>query len=197
VIARIDPTTARVTAVLDIRGDVNDTRYLGLGTFGTSGLWIGNDKEGVLLLDPTTNKVVAHLPLNGLGGSWAAQQILSASPGQLWVLATDGGIGANSTRTALFRLNEETRTVAGLWSVSRSAFGDFLVADGNALWVRSNFRLRSVEVTSGLVNGDLGDIPNCIPPTPIAAGALWCGSIDPNVFRVGLTDGAVWKVRIG
>jgi hypothetical protein len=186
-----------VTATLDVRGDVRDTRYIGLGTFGAAGLWITDDSDGVALIDPATNRVVSHVPLTGLNNTWAAQQIVNGPPGQLWVLASDGGAGSLGSRTAVFRLDEATRTAQGLRSSSRLEFGDFLTGDGNTLWVRHNFRLRGIDAASGITTADLSDIPNCIPPAPITAGALWCGSVDPNVFRFGLTDGSVWEVRIG
>jgi hypothetical protein len=196
-VARIDQTTGKVTTVLDTRTDGRDNRFVKLGVFGNDGLWVSQGSTGVALLDPATNKVGPFTPLTGFNGTWVAQQIVNGVPGQLWVLANDGDGTTNGNHIAVFRIDEATRAVAPMRVVSRFDFGDLLAADGNVFWIRAAARLRSVDAATGKVIADLNDVPNCIPPVPIAAGAAWCGSIDSYVFRIATGDGATWKVRIG
>jgi streptogramin lyase len=195
-IARIDATTGKVTAMVDTRGDARDNRYVGIRAYGSDGMWVSKSGAGVAPLDPATNRIGSYLPLTGLNGTWVTERIVSGGPGRLWVLANDGAVSAGG-QVAVFRIDEAARTLTAVRSGSRFEFGDFLNADGDVFWVRRNSRLRIVDAVSGTVTADVADLPNCIAPVPSTAGAAWCGSIDPNLYRIGLSDGAIWKIPIG
>ena len=196
-IARIDARTGKAT-MLDISGDVSDPKKVALKTFGTSAMWLSNSMDGIIELDPATNKVVSHIPLNSLNAMWAPQRILTATPGQLWVIASDAGPGATGNRVGVFRVDESARTATGLRSASKFDFGDLLTADGTVLWVSYNGRLRSTDAATGTVNAEYPDMPSCLPTMQLTAGAAWCGSyFDPLVIRLSLSDGAAPRVAVG
>jgi streptogramin lyase len=201
-IARIDPTTNKVVAHIDLgmRNDRNQATFA-IQRFGTNGLWLSAGTDGLVEIDPTTNTVAKKLPVVAAGIKWTVGAVKGDDNNHLWVIANDAPTTtAAPSRVAVFALDDQSDTVTLLRIASATDFGTMLgMGPGETFWTSNATRLRRVDIATGAVRFDADQSVPCefavATPSP---DALWCGAIRNNlVSRVVQPDGAIVQVRVG
>jgi hypothetical protein len=193
-LARIDPATNKVTAMIDIR----DLKQPGTPYFGTNGLWLAY-ADGVAEIDPATNAIVARRELVRDGTTWRAYSTTRDDAGRIWILAGDNSqLGGRITRYAAFGLDDDSDTVSPLWVRTAADLGAVLTWNSEGLWVKYGMSLRNADMTTGQTKVELpGGASNCEAPVA-TPGALRCGLIrEQYVTRFALPGGDMIRVRVG
>jgi virginiamycin B lyase len=120
-VARIGTRTARLSTLID-------TGEAACVTAGAGGVWVTAPQSGkVVRIDPSTNQVVAEIPLDGF------PEGITVGAGSVWVAASDPPDGANGAVSRIDpRSNEIVRTILV------PNLPEFLDAGAGGVWVTSN-----------------------------------------------------------
>ncbi|HMC36788.1 MAG TPA: hypothetical protein VKK30_02850 [Actinomycetota bacterium] len=149
-VARIDPTTNRVTAVIRVKSKAASGLAAGEGA-----VWVTGDLAGVARIDPRTNKASATIPGGTCRHGLSLEQIV-AGAGAVWALGakstgeTGGGtlppcISTIASGLALVRIDPATNRVVATISLLQGAVilgmgivgperGVVWVSDGTDVW---------------------------------------------------------------
>jgi YVTN family beta-propeller protein len=166
-LSRIDPLANRVVATLPNQPGAGAT------SFGAGSLWMCNvhgDTDGLVRVDPATNKVQAQLDVSANQGLEGYQVMALAQA--VWVVASDG------TTTALERIDPATTTV----SVSAEVPGIGLAADEQGVWGLSSQGLLRFNPQTAQVEGRL--MLQGGAGIALGAGSVWVAKSDGTLLRI-------------
>ncbi len=140
-------------------------------------LWVlapDSDEPSVTRLDPTTNEVVATIPV----GTRLCQAI-GASPDAIWACGKDG----------LVRIDPATNEVLGTIEFPTAQFFGYLPFGAGSLWAPSG----EVTLTDELVRID--PVTNAITDTiPLGFDAEWISFGEDAIWLTDTKAGILWKL---
>jgi streptogramin lyase len=172
-LTKIDPTTAKITAVIETAGDA-------AVAVTTDAVWVDVNSGELLRLDPVTNKVLARITLPG--GGYSAHFISATTLGVFLVNNYDGTV---------LRVNESTNTVKVLADIG-NAGGQLVELDGS-LWVNAGSSIVQLNPTTGVA---VRRVERSTRDLVTDGRWLWASTNGPNVVRFDPRTGTAETVPL-
>jgi streptogramin lyase len=162
-VTKVDPTTMRITAVIETAGDA-------AVAVTPDAVWVDHGSGNLARLDPATNKVLATIPLPGAPSGYTAH-FITASPLGIFL--------ANTYDGTVLRVDPATNTVKVLADVGNYA-GEIVELDGS-LWVNTSRTLVEIDPNTGAL---IRTIPRSIRDIGFDGTSLWATTNRPEVLRI-------------
>jgi virginiamycin B lyase len=185
-VARIDPDTNRVAAIISTPADT--TGHLAAGE---GGVWVAQNVLGLYRIDPATNQVVAKIPIQE-GNRRLALEGVAVGGDAVWVAGTWAQESAPDERghveyvateeEAVYRIDPETNTPT---PVSVAADHGPIAFGEGALWVtsRADAQLSGIDPDSGEVSRTLA-LDQGERLLDVGGGAVWVADGDGGFRRI-------------
>jgi streptogramin lyase len=170
-LTKVDPTTMRITAVIETAGDAAVAVTPGA-------VWVDVNQGELQRRDPKTNKVLATITLPG--GGYSAHFITAGPLGIFLANPYDGTV---------LRVDPATNTVKQIADVGDYA-GEIVELDGS-LWVNAYSAAVVIDPASGAVTRR---IERRVRDLASDGRFLWASTDGPNVLRIDPKSGAVVPV---
>jgi YVTN family beta-propeller protein len=198
-ILRIEPATGTTLATIPGGRGAYDIAY------GAGAVWVPNYDDGaVVRIDPTTNQVVASIPIPYASG-------IAVDATSVWVINGDGLVS---------RIDPSTNQVVA--TVQTQPTGALIAAGANAIWVThpgtEGTANGSVSRIDPVTNQVVANVPVGESPweLAVAGGSVWVGldgaptvvrinattntivsklAVSTKVYALAATDHAVWVVH--
>jgi hypothetical protein len=201
IVSRIDPDTDEVVAKIEVgRGAVDVATDESSGTVWVAGLYLPKEYSGrdnpeysedrkLTRIDPTTNRVVAEIPIEANSPDGGAQSV-AVGEGSVWVQSVDG---------KLFKVDPETNKVTATVPLGDSS--SHLAVYGGAVWAtfQLGFKQAGCEGTSEASASVATFQPNCTESEWRAYDQEHLARVDPGTEQiVGSEDiGLISKIGYG
>lgn len=166
VLVRIDPGCDRVVATIVVAGDEEGPGIADVAA-GAGAVWVLGPGDGVVRVDPATNRPEATIGLGtGLGPLGLAGSVLAAGEDGVWVTC--------SSPASLTRVDPATNTVSLVVPLDRSY--DNLAVGEDGLWAgaATDEIVSHLDPTSGRVVASIST-GGRIDDLSVGAGAVWAG----------------------
>ncbi len=172
-LTKVDPTTMRITAVVETAGDA-------AVAVTPDAVWVDVGSGELLRLDPVTNKVLARITLPG--GGYSAH----------WITAGPLGVFlANNYDGTVLHVNPATNTVKMLTDIGDAAY-QLVELDGR-LWINAWNRIVQIDPTTGAVRQTIQRSARGL----VSDGrSLWTNTNGPTVLRIDPQRGGVAAVPL-
>lgn len=160
-VARVNPATNRVSTVIE-------TEEAACVAAGNVGVWVTRPDAGeVVRIDPSTNEIVAEVPLEGF------PQGVAIAFGSVWVAVSDPPDGANG---GVARINPRTNEIARTILVPN--LPEFVANGAGALWVTSNNgTISEVDPRSNRVVETIRITEGGRTTVTVGGGSVWAAEI--------------------
>ena len=199
IVSRIDPDTDEVVARIEVgRGAVDIATDESSGAVWVAGLYLPKDYSGrdnpeysedrnLTRVDPTTNRVVAEIPIEANSPDGGAQSV-AVGEGSVWVQSADG---------KLFKVDPATNKVTATVPLGDSS--SHLAVYGGAVWAtfRVGFKQAGCEGTSEASASVATFQPSCTESEWRAIDQVHLARVDPRTEQVVATEGIGPAEKVG
>jgi outer membrane protein assembly factor BamB len=182
-ILRVDPRSRQIRARIPVGGEA-------VATVGAGAVWVLNERNRLLRIDPATNRVTARTALLLPGGGELSSfevQILGGSP---WVLGREGALRINAGDG---RVERFTRVE------SQPEEARFMIGSEDGIWVLDrDQRLRGYDLDTGRLTSESPvRLPGATALLPTPAGPVYI-TREGELARADAGDGRIaWRRKLG